>query len=256
MIRDRQPVARYLVERGGRTDLLMAAAMGDESRVTAALDADPSAIRMVVSEEWFPKTDPRSGGSIYNWTLGTGKSAHVIAHEFGHAGVLQILLDRSPDELRLAVACETGDEPTVRELRRRRPELIASLGTADLRRLPDAARDGNREAVRLMLVAGWPVDARGQHGGTALHWAGWHGDTTMARDLLRHGPALEITDHDYAGTPLFWTVYGSVHGWRCRTGDYVGTAEVLLEAGALAPQVTDDMEASDAVRELLLRWKK
>jgi ankyrin repeat protein len=253
MIRDRQIVARYLVERGCRTDILMAAALGDEARVKALLDADPSAIRTSVSEAYFPKQDSRSGGTVYNWTLGTGKTAHAIAHEFGHPSVLRILLEQSPDPLRLTVACQIGDEEAVRRLLARDPGLLRSLSGDDLRKLPDAARDQNTAAVRLMLSAGWPVDARGQHGATALHWAGWHGDTTMAREVLQYGPPLEITDHDYGGTPLFWTVYGSVHGWRCRTGDYAGTVEVLLDAGSSAPRVTEELEASDAVREVLVR---
>ena len=256
MIRDRQAVARYLVERGCRTDILMAAALGDEARVAAFLDADPSAIGVDVSEAYFPKQNPRSGGSIYNWTLGTGKTAHLIAHEFGHERLLRLLMERSPGELRLAVACELADEATVRDLLARRPGLIGSLTGAELRRLPDAARDQNVPAVRLMLAAGWPVDARGQHGGTALHWAGWHGDTAMTGEILRYAPALEMTDHDYQGTPLFWAVYGSVHGWRCRTGDYAGTVDLLLKAGARPPAVTPDLQATDAVRDVLMRWTR
>ena len=255
MVRERQAVARFLVERGCRTDLLMVAALGDETRVIACLDANPSVIRTSVSEAYFPKQDPRSGGSIYNWTLGTGKTAHVVAHDFGHAGVLRILIERTPRELRLAVACEIGDEAAVRELLASHPGLPQSLSADELRKLPDAARDNNKAAVRLMLAAGWPVDARGQHGGTALHWAGWHGDTALAGEVLRYGPPLEIIDHDYGGTPLFWAVYGSVHGWRCRTGDYAGTAELLLKAGARAPEITADLEASDPVRDVLSRWK-
>ncbi len=88
LVRERPAVVRYLVERRCRTDLLMAAALGDETRVVRHLDAEPAAIRTTVSDIYFPKQDPRSGGSIYNWTLGTGKTAHVIAHESGHAGVL------------------------------------------------------------------------------------------------------------------------------------------------------------------------
>jgi hypothetical protein len=104
-----------------------------------------------------------------------------------------------------------------------------------------------------MLAAGWPLAARGQHGGTALHWACWHGSTDLARTVLRHDPPLEITDHDYGGTPLFWAVYGSVHGWRCRTGDYAGTVELMLKAGALPPALAEGLEASTAVREVLQR---
>jgi hypothetical protein len=63
--RDRQDVARYLVSRGCKTDILMAAALGDVNLVRQHLDKDPARIRMRVSDEWFPKQAKRtaSGGS-------------------------------------------------------------------------------------------------------------------------------------------------------------------------------------------------
>ena len=42
--------------------------------------------------------------------------------------------------------------------------------------LADAARDNDLRAVQVMLAAGWPVDVRGQHRATPLHWAAWHGN--------------------------------------------------------------------------------
>jgi hypothetical protein len=104
-----------------------------------------------------------------------------------------------------------------------------------------------------MLEAGWPVDGRGQHGATPLHWAAWHGNTEMARELLGRGAPLEVTDADYDGTPLNWAVYGSVHGWNCKTGDYAGTVEALLAAGARPVPADAATEASEAVREVLRR---
>jgi hypothetical protein len=53
--RDRQDVARYLLARGCRTDILMVAALGDADLVWRHLDADRECIRMNVSEECFPK---------------------------------------------------------------------------------------------------------------------------------------------------------------------------------------------------------
>jgi ankyrin repeat protein len=255
MVRDRQEVARYLVGRGCRTDILLAAALGDVALVRKHLDADPSSVRTSVSEEYFPRENPRSGGSIYIWTLGAGKTPHVVAREFGHDEVFRVLIERTPDELQLALACELGDEPMVTSLLGRRPDLVQTLGAAELRRVADAARDNNTAAVRLMLEAGWPAEARGQHGGTPLHWAAWHGNREMTRDLLRHRAPLEPTDSHYGGTPLSWAVYGSVHGWRCRPGDYSGTVEELLKAGARPPALTDDLQASEAVLETLRRWR-
>ena len=51
--RDRQDIARYLVARRCRTDILMAAALGDLQLVQRELDADPGCIRIIVSEDFF-----------------------------------------------------------------------------------------------------------------------------------------------------------------------------------------------------------
>ena len=104
-----------------------------------------------------------------------------------------------------------------------------------------------------MLEAGWPVDARGQHNATPLHWAGFHGNAGMARVLLSHGAPVNVKDGDHDGTPLGWALYGSVHGWHRTTGDYAETAEVLLAAGAETLPVTDGTAASPAVIEVLRR---
>jgi ankyrin repeat protein len=235
-IRDRQDVVRYLVGRGCRTDILMACALGDAVLVKRHLDADPSSIRVSVSETHFPKQNPHSGGSIYIWTLGAGKYPHVIAREFGHDAVFRLLLDASPDPLKLAVACEVGDDALVRALVGRAPNLASSLTPFELTRLPEAARDNNTAAVRRMLAAGWPVDPVGQHGATSLHWAGWHGNVEMIRELLRHHPPLEAVDRDFGGTPLSWTMYASRHGWSSSRGDYPASADLLRSAGARPPQ--------------------
>src|SRR5439155_10967359 len=97
MLRDRQQVARYLVARGCQTDILMAAALGDLELVRRHLDADPACIRTSVSEQYFPKQDPRSGGTIYIWVFGWNKTPHLVAREFGHEAVLRLLMERSPE---------------------------------------------------------------------------------------------------------------------------------------------------------------
>lgn len=62
LVRDHPDVARYLVSRGCRTDILFAAALGNLTLVRKHLDLDPASIRMSVSEEHFPKRDERAGG--------------------------------------------------------------------------------------------------------------------------------------------------------------------------------------------------
>lgn len=249
--KDRQDVARYLVSRGCRTDLLMAAALGDLDLTSAHLDRDPDCIRISVSDEWFPNQDPRAGGTIYIWILGAHRTAHSVARDFGHEDVFQLLLARTPEEMKLALACELGDETVFHEFLSRNPDAASMLTEADRRKLPDAAQGNNTKAVRLMLEAGWPVNTPGDAGATALHWAGFHGNAEMASTILRFHPALELKSREHAGTALSWTVYGSGNGWHRDTGDFAGTIRALLKAGATVPPDIERLEPSDAVLEVL-----
>jgi ankyrin repeat protein len=251
MVRDRQEVARCLVRRGCRTDILMATALGNINLVRQHLKDNPACIRMSVTEQYFPKRNPRSGGTIYIWTLGQHKTAHAIAREFGHLEILRLVMELSPEELKLAQACELGDEATVRALLASQPNLVQSLSSDDRRNLANAAQNNNTEAVRLMLSVGWHADVRGQHGGTPLHWAAFHGNAEMAEVILRCNPPLEWTDTDFHGTPLGWAIHGSEHGWHCRTGNYAATVQALLTAGAKSPA---KIEGAEPVRDVLRRF--
>jgi ankyrin repeat protein len=250
MVRERPEIARHLVARGCRTDILMACALGDLGLVRKHLDADPQCIRMNVSERYFPRRNPKAGGTIYIWTLGQNKSAHIVAREFGHDTVYKFLLERSPDELKLTQFCEAGDGNAAKELLASRPGLIAALTPDERRAIANAAQDNNTAAVRTMLTAGWPVDARGQHDATPLHWAAFHGNAEMAEIILLHNPPLECVDADFGGTPLGWAIHGSVNGWHCKTGNYPGTVELLLRAGAKPPQ---KIGGTEAVQQALQR---
>ncbi len=72
----------------------------------------------------------------------------------------------------------------------------------------------------------------------------------MARIVLRFNPEFEATDADFHATPMGWATHGSENGWNCQTGDYAGTVEALLTAGAKPPA---KLGGSPAVREALLR---
>lgn len=253
--RDRQGITRYLVARGCRTDIFMAAALGDLPLVRRHLDSDPSAIRATVSEEYFPKRDPRSEGTIYIQIFGPRKTPHLVARDFGHQEIFQLLMERSPEDVKLAQACELGDAATFGALLARHPNLAETLSEDDRRRLPDAAQSNNTEAVRLMLAAGWPVDETGEYELTSLGWASWHGNAGMVREILRYHPQLERKDH-HEQTALGAALHGSENSWHRDTGDYAATVEALLDAGARAPEVTEDLEASEAARAVLRRHEE
>jgi ankyrin repeat protein len=229
MIRDRQDVARFLVERRAVTDILMVAALGDVHRVREHLDRDPRSIRTRVDKEFFPSD---AGGTIYIWTLGANKTAHTVAREFRRDDVYALLIERSPETLKLALACEIGDEATARALVARRPGIVKELPAEDLRRLGDAAWDSNTGAVRLMLDLGWPVD--GHNGATTpLHQAAWTGNVDTVRMLIEHGADVNARDTTYGGTPIGWASHGAENnGGR---GDPAAVIKILRDAGGKAP---------------------
>jgi hypothetical protein len=253
--RDRQDIARHLVARGCRTDILMATALGDLPLVRQHVENDPACIRTRVSEAYFPKKDPRSDGTIYIPIFGHGRTAHLVARDFGHEEIFQFLMERSPEDVKLSQAFELGDENIFRALLAKRPNLIETLSDEERRQLPDAAQNNNTDAVRLMLKAGWPVDARGEYGLTALQWGAWHGNAEMVREVLRYRPDVELKDCEHEIPALGSALHGSENSWHRDTGDYGATVEALIQAGAKPPKLTADLEASDAVREVLQRYE-
>jgi hypothetical protein len=218
--------------------------VGDAALVRQLLDADPACIHLRVGPEGFPMQNTRAGGIIYQWTLGAHVSAHDVARARGHTGIFPLLMERSPAGLKLLAACWAEDEALVHTVRAAHPDAASTL-SADERRHPAlAAQNSRTEAVRLMLAAGLPVDARGQHGGTPLHWAAYHGNVAMVRAILPYHPPLDREDTDFHGTPLNWAIHGSKDSWAARKGDYPGVVELLLAAGAV-----------DAVQEILRRHR-
>lgn len=253
LVRSRPEVARHLVARGARTDLLLAAALGDLARVHAFLAADPVAVRTRVDERWFPMRNPDAGGTIYQWTLGTGKSAHEVANEFGRADVLALLMEASPADLQLSESAQIGDGARFAALAAAHPSLARALVPEAAPRLLRAAGAGNLAAVRLMLDIGWPADARDARAVSALHLAAWNGDAAMARLLAERGAPLDVADATFGGTPLGWAIYGSRHAENRARGDYAGVVEALLDAGAPAPANVGERGASAAVLAVLRR---
>jgi hypothetical protein len=72
----------------------------------------------------------------------------------------------------------------------------------------------------------------------------------MVNTILPFGPPLELTDGDFNSTPLGWAMYGSENGWYAQAGDYAGTIELLIKAGARLPE---KLGGTEAVREVLRR---
>jgi ankyrin repeat protein len=251
MLGERPEVARYLVQRGCKADILMATALGDIGLVEKHLQADPECVRMRVSDEYFPMIGMGAGGgTIYQWKLEWYVSAVQVAKAFGHQAIFDLLMQRCPAEEKLLNACWLHDQAMVNELLAERPNLAAALPAAGRRHVAHAARNNDSIAVRLMVTAGLPVDTFSQHHASALHWAAFHGNAELARLFISHGAALENTENEYKGSPMNWAMYGSENAWRPENGDYPATVAVLLAAGAKPPH---QLGGTEAVKEVLRR---
>ncbi len=196
MVGDRKPVARFLVTHGCQTDILMAAALDDLELVRKHLTADPDCIYTAVSERYFPKVNPESGGSIYIWTIGLFKTAHAATSD---AATADLLREYTPPDLQLLVAAQNNDTARVETLLATNPPI-------------------NFEDERFTA--------------TALHWAAWHGNTAMVQSLLQKHPPLNVRDAQYHGTPLEWAQH-AMRGRPTPGADYFTTRKLLSTENTL-----------------------
>jgi ankyrin repeat protein len=168
-----------------------------------------------------------------------GRTAYALAVQSGQTEAAALLQARgAKTDLsaldRFLGACTTADPKELDRLLAAPPEIAASTGSERL--LPELAMSHCTPAVRALLAASVPVDARGDMGGTALHWACWKGYADLVELLLNHGASLAIEDQQFHGTPLGWFGHG-VQNCDEGTGDYPKVARLLIAAGATIPDV-------------------
>jgi ankyrin repeat protein len=248
----RHDVAKYLISRGAHTDILAASALGDLASVERILNDDPETIRITVNERHFPKRDPRAGGSIYFFGFGFTRSPHMIAHQFGHTAVFDLLMQRSAPWLRLVQAAEIGDESLAQQILQQHPTIFSRLAATAARRIVGVALRNNTRALELLLGYGWPPNATLENNQTALHYAAWHGNLAMAQALLQHNATVNVFETEHGGSPLGWALHGSLNSWERDKGDYPAVVKALLAAGADIPKPEGrPLEAAEEVLEII-----
>jgi len=143
-------------------------------------------------------------------------------------------------------AISRGDVESAQAMAREDPSLVRQLGATEWRMLPDAAFRGDAAAVRGFAGMGWPLDARGVDGGTALHCAAWVGAAECVRILLEAGADVHARGDQHDSTPLHWACHGS-QNCPHPVGSHVECVRLLLAAGA----VPERLEGTDEVRRVL-----
>jgi ankyrin repeat protein len=234
LIGDRPEVAGFLVAHGARSDMLLAAALGDVALVRRHLDADPGAIAMRVDQDWFPMIDTAAnGGHIYQWTLGFHVSAFDVARKRGHVEVLELLLERAGPLDRLLDSLWCGTDARADAVLAADQQLVVGAPEKVLHQVANAARNNNLPAVRAMLRRGFPVTALSQqHGATPLHWAAFHGNADMVEEVLRYHPPIDAQDRQYHGTAMDWLIHGALNPWGFSSKQHGECGRLLLGAGA------------------------
>jgi ankyrin repeat protein len=183
-----------------------------------------------------------------------GLTARRRALTAGVAGTVELLGPTGEDPVeRLLEAIVLGDGEAARVLLDADPALVGRLDDADLATLVAAAEHGNLAAVALALDIGFPIEARGDDGGTALHAAAYAGSAETVGLLLTRGANLGARDTRWQSPALGWAVEGS--GDTPDTApapDWVATVALLLDAGASLDGITLNPDDGTAeVRELL-----
>ncbi|MEO8369486.1 MAG: ankyrin repeat domain-containing protein [Candidatus Solibacter sp.] len=165
-----------------------------------------------------------------------GRTAYALAVQSGQLQIAQLLARHGADTTLLPVdefLATGGTAP---------PELAETPGNDRL--LADLAAAHRTQAVRDLLAAGMPVNAPGELGATALHWACWKGFPDLVELLLANGASLTAEDAQFHGTPAGWLSHGS-RNCHERGGDYPAVARLLIAAGAVIPP--DDREVVRAL---------
>ena len=168
-----------------------------------------------------------------------GRTAYALAVQSGQNDVAVLLETRGANtELpaldRFIGAGAAADAEHLKHLLQADPTIAPT--PASERLVPDLAMSHSTGAVRALLAAGWPVNARGELGATALHWACWKGYGDLAKLLLEHGASLSAEDDQFHGTPPGWFGHGAQNCCE-EGGDYAEVARVLIAAGATIPAV-------------------
>ena len=183
-----------------------------------------------------------------------GRTAYAMAVMSGQTEIAALLEARgAKTDLslldRFVGACASASPTELERLLAERPEFIASPGIQHL--LPDFASGHHTGSVRALLAAGVAVDARGDLGGTALHWACWKGYADLVQLLIDHGASMSIEDTQFHAPPPGWLHHGSTNCHES-DGDHAQVARVLLAAGApLQPlsTPTGNPAVDDVLRE-------
>jgi ankyrin repeat protein len=168
---------------------------------------------------------------------GDGRTPYVLAVRAGNVAAVEVLRARGGATGRLTPtdellgACRRGDAAAARAIAERHPLDPATFTHEDHLALMQAAEDGNADAARLLIEAGFSLASEAPWGGTPLHHAAWHGRPDTVRLLIELGAPLDQRDRQHGSSPMGWAGHGSANA-READDDYLAIVDLLADAGA------------------------
>jgi hypothetical protein len=91
-------------------------------------------------------------------------------------------------------AASSGDVEAARAMRAAHSLVLSA---DDRHVFFDVVARGQTPGMLAMLELGWTLDEQSRWGGTALHWAAWHGRVETAQALIAAGAPLNVRDTMY-----------------------------------------------------------
>ena len=126
-------VARFLLERGAKADIFLAAALGDLPLAKRLVTEDRGRLahRIGKAPEFPPLGHGGRGGTIYQWTLRFNCYPHQIALMKGHQAMFDFLYAESDVATRLLVHCVLAQRAEAQAIAKEHPEIVPELPDVD-----------------------------------------------------------------------------------------------------------------------------
>jgi Ankyrin repeats (many copies)/Ankyrin repeat len=230
-------VARFLLERGAKADIFLAAALGDVALAERLVREDRGGLahRIGKPPDFPPIGYKGRGGTIYQWTLRFNSYPHQIALMKGHQAMFDYLYAESDTATRLLVNCVLARRTEAEAIAKEHPEIVPELPDVDRELVAKYCWETNTnyDAVKLMLDLGFPVaHPERNHGYTPLHNAAWAGSGDLVELLIARGHPVDIRDPGHDATPLMYALYDCLVEKRHPEGEFARVVKALLAAGS------------------------